>query len=172
MVLDLHFRFDWGRPRMSERSQKLAGYANHFLKNQPLANEANANRNRILNEGFSRLRSDLRGEFAAQVDELNHEPACGNVLICRFSGEKQGVYRIDDEESILSIEFDPHLRIVKITCDKPVKFDYFIEVGLTNDETRWYYKGGEKKKELAPCGEKVDWIVDRSLYALFGVRAS
>lgn len=49
------------------------------------------------------------------------------------------------------------------------KFRYFIGVRLNNSETDWYYAVGEKTSEMAPCRDKVDWIVDKALYALFGI---
>jgi len=155
---------------MSERSQRLAAYARQFLSNQPLANEANINRNRLLDEGFLRLKESMRLEFEAQTEEFNREPGCGNVLVCNFSNDKSSVSRMDDPESQLLIQFDPHIRMVSIKCERPVKLTFYVGVKLTTNETNWYYVAGEKKTELSPCNDRVDWVVDKALYALFGVR--
>ena len=58
---------------------------------------------------------------------------------------------------------------MKITCEKPVKFGYLIEVRLVSAETHWYYVAGEKKNELAACNDQIDWIVEKALYALFSI---
>ena len=42
---------------------------------------------------------------------------------------------------------------------------------LKNDVTDWYFAAGENKKDLSTCGKNLDWIVDKALYALFGVQA-
>ncbi|MGB6874705.1 MAG: hypothetical protein WBD87_01595 [Candidatus Acidiferrales bacterium] len=170
MLLDLHvrFRFSLREKGMSQRSQRLAECAKRFLKNQPVADAASLNRKQFLDEGFRRLSEDVRAEFEKQTDELNHEPACGNVLICRFSDGQPGIFHKDRPELSLSVKFDAPLRLITIECETPVKFKYFIGVKLNGDETSWYYTAGEKKTDLAPCRNQVDWIVDKALNALFG----
>jgi hypothetical protein len=168
MIFELNLRLEWG-PQMSHRSEKLARYVRQSLTNQPSANEANVNRNRLLDEGFLRLREDIRREFEAQIDELKREPDCGNSLLCSFSGEKWSVFRIDDKGLSLSIKFDSHERMVSIKSERPTKFSFYIKVDLVNSETDWYYSVGEKKSELSSSKKQVDWIVEKALYALFGV---
>jgi len=63
MRYELKLWSDSGRPRMSDRSRRLAAHARRFAKQQPAADEANVNRNRMLNEGFARLRDKMEQEF-------------------------------------------------------------------------------------------------------------
>ena len=102
---------------MSQRSQQLAAYARQFLESQPVNDAASLNRNRLLDEGFTRLSDDIKSEFEKQTDELNHEPACGNVLICRFTDGKPGVFHVNRPD--LSVKFDAPLRLITIDCEQP-----------------------------------------------------
>src|ERR1700689_2353711 len=95
---------------MSQRSAKLAAYASRFLKNQPQADTASLQRNKILDEGFSRLCGELEKELNHQVDELNHEPSCGNVLDYSLSGDRPVISRADDLEAVLTVKLDAATR--------------------------------------------------------------
>lgn len=154
---------------MSQRSERLAAYVRQSLGDPKLANEANVNRNRLLNEGFLRLREDIRKAFETQIDELQHEPGCASALLPNFSGDKWEVIRLDDHDLRLAIRFDSADRTASIKCDKPTKFGYYAQVKLNTAETGWYYAAGEKKNDLSPCNDRVDWLVEKALYALFGV---
>lgn len=158
---------------MSNRSQRLAGYVRQFKERQPEADKATVIRNEILNNGFAELRDTLKNEFQKQVDELNHEPGCADFLVCKFSGIESGVYRTDENDSHLTVKFDSATRTATITCDKPTKFKYFVEVRLTTNETGFYFAAGEKKNDLSSyCAQNdVSWIVDKALYALVGIEA-
>ncbi len=183
MRFELHVRLesnpvpsrDWtstpqpGGASMSQRSQTLAAHAKQFLENQPEHDAATLRRNHLLDEGFARLSSDIRTEFEKQTDELNHEPDCGNVLICRFVDGRPGVFHVIRPELFLSVKFDAPLRLITIECEHPIKFKRFIGVKLYDNETGWYYAWGEKKSELVSCDDQVDWLVNDALYALFGV---
>jgi hypothetical protein len=177
MIFDIRLHLDFAFSprkdlvRMSERSEKLAAYVRQFKENKPTADEATVRRHRTLDEGFERLQEELKSEFAKQVEELNHEPGCADFLVCKFSNVEPGVYRTDDSDSHVSVKFDPPKRAVTITCDRPTKLKYIIEVRLTNDETSWYFAAGENKKDLSSCGERVDWVVEKALYALVGIGA-
>jgi len=43
-----------------------------------------------------------------------------------------------------------------------------FEVRLNSTETTWYHVAGEKKSDLSAI-TSVDWIVEKALYALFGL---
>jgi hypothetical protein len=165
---ELNLWSDSERPPMSERSQRLASHARQFDKTQPAADAANVNRNRMLNEGFARLRDKIEQEFRTQVDEFNGEPDRGTTLACRFFEDKLEVVKVDDAESVVSVHSDSHLRTAEIVCNTVIKFGYLFEVRLNSTETTWYHVAGEKKSDFSAI-TSVDWIVEKALYALFGL---
>ena len=165
MRYELKLWSDSGRPRMSDRSRRLAAHARRFAKQQPAADEANVNRNRMLNEGFARLRDKIEQEFRTQVDEFNGEPDRGTTLACRFFEDKLEVVKVDEAESVLSVHSDSHLRMAKIVCKTSIEFTYLFEVRLNSAETICYHLAGEKKSDLSAI-TSVDWIVEKTLYTL------
>jgi hypothetical protein len=153
---------------MSSRSERLAAHVAHYLKTQPLADEASLQRNRILDKGFSRLVDEIKSEFETQVDELNHE-RCGSLLVCSLAVNCPNVSRNDDHQAVLFLKFDSASRTITISSERPVKFKRIIETRLASGGDGWYYACGEKKSDMSACTD-VSWIVDKSLYALFGVQ--
>jgi hypothetical protein len=170
LTVRLNFDFE-RRHTVSQSSQKLAAYVRQFRANRPIEDAATVIRNRILDEGFARLRDDLKSELEKQVEELNQEAGCGDALVCRFTDKESGVFRTDDSESFVSVKFDSAKRTVAIACDKPLKFKHFVEVRLVNDGTAWWFVAGENKKNLAGCGDSFAWLAQKALYALYDVEA-
>jgi hypothetical protein len=169
--LTVRFNFDFERLQMSKHSEKLAEHARRFRTNRPIEDQATILRNKILDDGFARLRDDLRNEFVKQVDELNGEPGCANLLVCRSSENELTVSHTGEDDLSLFVTFDSPKRLVTITCEKPTKIRYFVEVRLVPDNTRWYFVFGEKKNDLASCGDNFVWLVNKALDALFGREA-
>jgi hypothetical protein len=44
-------------------------------------------------------------------------------------------------------------------------------VRLSRDESKWCYAGGEDKEQLVPITGKLDTVIERVLFALYGVEA-
>jgi len=154
---------------MSERSKNLARYIRRAECHQPEIMQAN--RDELLDTGFSLLKDGLAREFHNQISEANHEPGCMNSIGSRFSDKESRVFRIGQEASGLAVDFNHAERIVEIKGKEPTKFYYFIRVRLAKDETKWCYAGGENKEQLLPITGKLDTVVEKALFALFGVEA-
>jgi hypothetical protein len=170
LTFDFHFRIGRSSPDMSQRSSKLASYIRRELINKPQADEAMLRRNRILDEGFSRLHEQIIKEFEKQLEELQHEPDCGSALFWHYS-DGAGQLRRADNGDLVTVRFDRDTRIVSFKCEKPLKLSYFIEVRLNPTETNFYYVAGEKKSDLDPTNETiVQVIVEKYFYALFNVQ--
>ena len=69
MFLEIYLRVGEGDSRMSDRSKRLAVSVRKALQQAP-SDEAMLQRNRILNDGWMRLRETLKGEFESQIEEL------------------------------------------------------------------------------------------------------
>lgn len=154
---------------MSERSKTLARYIRRAKGHQTAVMQAN--HEEVLDKGFSLLKESLEREFHNQISEANHEPGCMDSLGSRFTDKESRVFRIGQETSGLTVDFDPAQRIAEIKGKEPIQFYYFIRVRLAKDETKWCYAGGENKEELAPVTGKLDTVVEKALFALFGVEA-
>ena len=154
---------------MSERSKNLARYIRRAKGHQPEVIQAN--HEEVLDKGFSLLKDGLAREFHNQISEANHEPGCMDSLGSRFTDKESRVFRIGQETSGLTVDFDPAQRIAEIKGKEPIKFYYYIRVRLAKDESKWCYAGGENKEELVPVTGKLDTVVEKALFALFGVEA-
>jgi len=154
---------------MSERSKKLAHVIRRARGRQPEAEQDN--HDELLDKGFSLLKDGLAREFHNQISEANHEPGCMDSIGSRFSDKESRVFRFGQEAGGLTVDFNPAERIVEIRGKEPTKFYYFIRVRLAKDEAKWCYAGGENKEELLPITGKLDMVVEKALFALFGVEA-
>lgn len=151
---------------MSYRSQKLALYIRKIREKQP----EKSNRNdALLDDGFALLRNELAREFHNQISDLNHEPGCKDTLGCMFSVKESRVFRIGQEEKGLVIDFNSNEHAVNIAGKEPLQFRYYIRVGLSKDDSKWCYSGGENIQELKPITGKLDSVVEKAVYALFGI---
>ena len=153
---------------MSERSKNLARYVRRAKGRQP---EMQDNRDELLDKGFALLKDGLAREFHNQITEVNHEPGCMDSLGSTFGDKESRVFKIGEEGKGLTIEFNPVERIAEINGKEPIKFYYFIRVRLAKDETKWCYAGGENKEQLVPITGKLDAVVEKALFALYGVEA-
>ena len=151
---------------MSYRSQKLALYIRKIREKQP---DKPGTYYDLLDRGFALLRNDLAREFHSQISELNHEPGCNDTLGSTFSDKESRVFKIGEEEKGLVIDFNPEGRTAEIASKDPIKFRYFIKVRLSKDGSKWCYAGGENTQDLQPITGKLDAVVEKALYALFGV---
>ena len=79
------------------------------------------------------------------------------------------MFKIGDEDRGLTIDFNPGERTAKIKGKEPINFYYFIQVKVAKDETKWCFAGGEDLAELAPISCKLDAVVEKALFALFGI---
>jgi hypothetical protein len=154
---------------MSERSRKLARYIRRARSRQPETKQEN--HDELLHKGFAFLKIDLAREFHSQIVEVNREPGCMDTLGSTFTDRESRVFKIGEEDKGLTILFNPEQRTAEINGKAPIKFYYFIQAKLAQDETKWCYSGGENKAELAPISCKLDAIVEKALFALFGVEA-
>ncbi len=154
---------------MSERSKNLARYIRGAKGHRPEI--VQANHKEVLDKGFSLLMEGLAHEFHTQINEANHEPGCMDSLGSRFTDKESRVFRIGQEAQGLIVDFNPCDRTAEIKGLEPTKFYYFIRVRLAKDETKWCYAGGDSPEELAPITGKLDVVVEKALFALFGVEA-
>jgi|SRR5271156_1844603 len=170
MFFEINLRFGWGGLPMSHRSAQLAAYVRQTLEGKPRSDEAMLKRNKILDNGFSALRENLKEEFEKQIDELKSESGCGNSLSYDLSDKVWRVTRLDDNDCVLSVKFDDDKRTASLSAEKPLKFTFFVKVELTGSETGYYYEMGKKKNDLSAGGtDAASVVVEKSLYALFGV---
>ena len=96
------------------------------------------------------MKIDLAREFHSQIVKVNREPGCMDTLGSTFTDRESHVFKIGEEDKGLTILFNPDQRTAEINGKAPIKFYYFIQVKLAQDETKWCYSGGENKAELAP----------------------
>jgi hypothetical protein len=153
---------------MSERSKNLARYIRK-AKN-PQAHQGQ-DHGAMLDQGFALLKEHLAREFHNQIAEVNREPGCMDSLGSVFAEKDSRVFRMGHEDEGITIVFDPGNRTAEITGKEPIEFHYFIIVRLSKDETKWCYAGGEDKEQLAPITGKLDTVVEKTLFALYGVEA-
>lgn len=151
---------------MSYRSEKLALYIRKCREKWP---DKPGSRNGLLDKGFELLRNDLAREFHSQISELNQEPGCHDTLGSSITDKESGVFRIGKEDQGLVIDFNSEGRSAEIAGKDRIKFRYYIKVRLSRDESTWCYAGGENLQELQPITGKLDTVVEKALYALFGV---
>src|SRR5664279_6257764 len=111
---------------MSERSKNLARYIRRAKGHQPEVIQAN--HEEVLDKGYSLLKEGLAREFHNQISEANHEPGCMDSLGSRFTDKESRVFRIGQETSGLTVDFDPAQRIAEIKGKEPIKFYYYIRV--------------------------------------------
>ena len=154
---------------MSERSKNLARYIRRAKGHPPEIMPIN--HDEVLDKGFSLLKEGLAREFHNQVNEANREPGCMDSLGSSFTDRESRVFRIGQEAHGLIVDFYPAERIAEIKGKEPTKFYYFIRVRLAKDETKWCYAGGDNPEELVPITGKLDTVVEKALFALFGVEA-
>lgn len=176
MRFDLSLKFEifehptFRGAQMSDRSRQLAAYARQFMQQQPEKNAAMLQRNRILDEGFVRLKETLKQDLESQIEDLNTEPGCSGVLKLTWSSDEANVHRTDDPDVKISIRFDAAKRTISLSCDKPTKFRCILAVALVVNETSWYFQAGDSAKDLSPINEAgVAYHAENALYALFGV---
>lgn len=154
---------------MSERSKNLARYIRK-AKNQPTDSSPN-NQDELLNKGFVLLKENLAREFHNQISEVNHEPGCMASLGSSFSEKDSRVFRIGEEDKGLLVDFNSETRSLEIKGIPPIEFYYLIKVRLSKDETKWCYAGGEDSQQLMPVTGKLDIVVEKALFSLYGVEA-
>lgn len=71
----------------------------------------------------------------------------------------------------MAVDFDAEQRTAEIKGKAPVEFYFFIKVRLSKDQTKWCYAGGEDTEQLMPITGKLDSVVEKALFALYGVEA-
>jgi hypothetical protein len=152
---------------MSERSKKLAHYVRRARERQ--ATPSQDHQGELLDKGFAFLKIDIEREFHNQINDINQEPGCSGTFGCAFSDKGSRVFIIGDQERALTIDFNPDERTAEIKGKEPINFYYFIQVKLAKDETKSCYVGGENIAELAPISCKLDIVVEKALFALFGI---
>ena len=161
-MVSLHF--DCGVSPMSERSLRLAKGFEQSKERQAVADAAGLQRNKVLDEGFSRMRTELKNSLKRLCDELTHEPEIGELLVCKFSDEKAEITRTDTG-SVLTVNFDPFHHSAILICDKRAKFRYVIEVKPTTNDSSWWYADVDGSSIRI----SLDWVAEKSLSALLGV---
>jgi hypothetical protein len=154
---------------MSERSKKLARCIRRARGCS--AETKQDNRDELLDKGFAYLKIDLASEFHNQIIEVNHEPGCVGTLGSTFTDKESSAFKIGEEYKGLSIRFDPNERTAEIKGREPVAFYYLIQVRLSQDQTTWSYAGTGRDGEPVPIRGKLDNLVEKALFALFGVDA-
>jgi hypothetical protein len=149
---------------MSERSARLAKGFEQSKERQAVTDAAGLQREKVLDEGFSRMRTELKDSLKKLCDELTQEPEIGDLLVCKLSDEKTDIMRTDIG-SVLTIKFDPFRRSAVFNCDKPAKFRFVIEVKpTTSDSSSWYADVDGRSIRIS-----LDWVAEKSLSALLGV---
>jgi hypothetical protein len=88
-----------------------------------------------------------------------------------FASTESHVFKIGEEDKGLTISFNSKDRSVEINGRKPIRFYYLVQVRLCPDGMTWGYAGGEDNAHLVPISCKLDTIVEKALFALFGVEA-
>jgi hypothetical protein len=94
-----------------------------------------------------------------------------NTLGSTFREKDSRVFRIGQEDKGISVHFNSEQRTVEMKGEEPTKFYYFIKVRLSKDQTNWCYAGDEDREQLLPITGKLDTVVEKALFALFGVEA-
>jgi hypothetical protein len=156
-------------PPMSERSKKLARLIRRTRGLRPETKQHN--HDELLDKGFAFLKIDIEREFHNQISDVNSEPGCTGTLGSAFSTKESRVFKIGEEDKGLTIDYHPTERSAEIKGKAPIQFYYFIQVKLSPDETTWGYAGGESRAALAPINGTLDTIIEKALFALFGVKA-
>jgi hypothetical protein len=151
---------------MSYRSQKLALYIRKMREKRPAESGGHDD---LLDRGFALLKKDLAREFHSQISDLNNEPGCTDTVGSTFSDKESRVFKIDEKDKGLVVDFHSEDRTVEIVGKEPIKFHYLIHVRLSKDGSNWCYAGGETMKDLQPVTGKLDMVVEKTLYALFGI---
>ena len=154
---------------MSERSKNLARYIRK--SKSELTDTSPNSQEELLNKGFALLKESLAREFHTQISEVNHEPGCMDSLGSAFSEKDSRVFKIGEEHKGLAVGFDAELRTAEIKGKEPIEFYYLIKVRLSKDQMKWCYAGGEDKEQLIPITGKLDIVVEKALFALYGVEA-
>ena len=154
---------------MSELSEKLAPYVLR-TKGRQLETKQKSH-DELLDKGFALLKADLAREFHTEIEEVNGEPGCMGTLGSAFADKMSRVFKFAEEDKGLTVDFSPETRTVELKGPEPIKFHYFIQVKLAKDEATWCYVGGENKAELALITGKLDMVIEKALFALFGVEA-
>ncbi len=88
-----------------------------------------------------------------------------------FTSTESHVFKIGEEDKGLTISFNSKERSVEINGRKPLRFYYLVQVRLSPDGMTWSYAGGEENAYLVPISCKLDAIVGKALFVLFGVEA-
>jgi hypothetical protein len=154
---------------MSERSKNLARYIRKAKGRQQEMNQGN--HDELLDKGFALLKENLAREFHNQIAEVNHEPGCMDSLGSTFRDKDSRVFKFGEEDKGLVVDFNAENRTAEIKGKDPIEFYYFIKVRLSKDETKWCYAGAEDKEQLVPITGKLDTVVEKALYAIYGVEA-
>jgi hypothetical protein len=154
---------------MSERSMKLARL---IRRAKGCHSETKHDTHEdLLDKGFGFLKIDIEREFHNQTSDVNREPGCKNTLGSSFTNKESRVFKIGEEDKGLIIDFNSSERIAEIKGKEPIRFHYFIQVRLAQDQTTWVYVGGENNSVVEPITGTLDAIVEKALFALFGLEA-
>lgn len=92
---------------------------------------------------FASHEIDLAREFHNQIIDVNREPGCTDTFGSVFDEKESRVFKIGEEDKGLTLVFNAEDRTAEIKGTAPIKFHYFIQVRLAQNETKWYYAGGE-----------------------------
>ena len=151
---------------MSDRSKHFAEKFQKAKEQQSINDAANLQRGKVLNESFSRMRSELKKGIERDCEELNQEPQIGNILTHRLAltGDRWEVTRTDTG-SVLSIEFDSLLHAVSFSCEKPAQFRTRIELKPTSGGACYY--ATEKGNRTG-----IDQTLEKAFCALLGIENS
>jgi hypothetical protein len=165
MKVEVIFRFESGG-QMSDRSKRFAEKFQKAKEQQSINDAASLQRDKVLSESFSRMRSELKKGIERDCEEINQEPQIGKILAHRLAltGDKWEVTRTDTG-SVLSIEFDPLLHTVSFSCEKPAQFRAHIELKPITGGTCYY-----ATEEGNHTG--IDETLGRAFCALLGIESS
>src|ERR1700726_3069883 len=166
MVFELSFRFALeGGAVMSDRSKQIAARFLGSKEKQQVVDELSLQRNKVLDEGYSRLCVELKEQFNKQCEALNQEPEIGNILVCDFGNDMWKVTRTDLGLFLL-VKPDAVLRSVSFKCDKPVLFKRSIETKLMPNGESWWYAD----KKGSGIASTYLWLeVEKAINALLGI---
>ncbi len=105
------------------------------------------------------------------IEDINAEPGCMDTLGSSFTDKESRIFKIGEEDKGLTIEFNGHDRTAEIKGKEPIQFYYFIQVRRAKDPSKWCYAGGENRNETKSITGELDSLVDKVLFALYGVEA-
>jgi hypothetical protein len=148
---------------MSNYSKELAGKFHGAKQKQVMAELKSPKPERILDEGFFRLKCELLQHLKMQCEELNQEPQIGNILVCDLTHNAPQITRTDTG-AVLSVKIDAAGRTVAFQCDKPVKFEYVLRVKPTISGGGSWYEGNG-----ASIGNSLDAVAQKAVSALLGI---